>query len=88
MKAEDVQMEIVFKWISLQQDSHWNRVRSINLYPGTNTYFEICDVDGKDNGKVITFEGDCDTGISMRYTIPINEYLKILRDEKLNNLLL
>ena len=91
MKGEDVDMNIVFKWLSLQEDSHWNRVRSINLFPGSNSYFEICEMvtlgEGY-NGKAITFEGESEVGVTCRYTIPINEYLQILRDEKLNNMLL
>lgn len=91
MKSEDVEMDIVFKWLSLQEDSPWNRVRSINLFPGSNSYFEICEMvtlgEGY-NGKAITFEGESEVGVSCRYTIPINEYLQILRDEKLNNMLL
>ena len=40
------------------------------------------------NGKAISFEGESEVGVTCRYTIPINEYLQILRDEKLNNMLL
>lgn len=90
MKGSDVDMNIVFKWLSLQEDSALNRVKSINLFPGSNTYFEVCDMvtigEGY-NGKAITFEGECEAGMIVRYTIPINEYLQILRDEKLSTLL-
>lgn len=92
MKSEDVEMDIVFKWLSLQEDSPWNRVKSINLFPGSNSYFEICEMvtlgEGGYNGKAISFEGESEVGVTCRYTIPINEYLQILRDEKLNNMLL
>jgi len=81
MKANDIDMNIVFKWLSKQEDSPWNRVTAINLYPGTNSYFEICD------GKAITFEGENETGMTCRYTIPINEYIQILREEKINKIL-
>jgi len=92
MKGEDVDMNIVFKWLSLQEDTSWNRVKSINLLTGSNTYFEVCDMvtigEGKGyNGKAITFEGECETGMTIRYTIPMNEYIQILRDEKLSKLL-
>jgi hypothetical protein len=44
--------------------------------------------EGGYNGKAITFEGESEVGATCRYTIPINEYIQILRDEKLNNMLL
>ena len=92
MKGEDVDMNIVFKWLSLQEDTSWNRVKSINLLTGSNTYFEVCDMvtigEGKGyNGEAITFEGECEAGMTVRYTIPMNEYLQILIDEKLSKLL-
>jgi len=91
MEAKDVDMNIVFKWLSQQEDSHWNRVKSISLFPGSNLYFEICELsslgEGGYKGKAITFEGECEVGPITRYTIPINEYLQILRDEKLSKIL-
>jgi len=90
MKSEDIEMEIVFKWLSLQEDSPWNRVKSISLFPGTNNYFEVCKLiqsGTKELLDAITFEGECELGMSVRYTMPINEYLQILRDEKLNKIL-
>lgn len=92
MKDEDVDMNIVFKWLSLQEDTSWNRVKSINLLTGSNTYFEVCDMvtigEGEGyNGEAITFEGECEAGMIVRYTIPMNEYIQILRDEKLSKLL-
>lgn len=91
MKAKDVDMNIVFKWLSKQEDSPWNRVTAINLYPGSNSYFEICELitigEGGYSGKAITFEGENETGMTCRYTIPINEYIQILREEKINKIL-
>ena len=92
MKANDIDMNIVFKWLSKQEDSPWNRVTAINLYPGTNSYFEICELfsigeGGGYDGKAITFEGENETGMTCRYTIPINEYIQILREEKINKIL-
>jgi hypothetical protein len=92
MKAKDVDMNIVFKWLSKQEDTHWNRVTAINLYPGSNSYFEISELfsiseGGGYDGKVITFEGENETGMTCRYTIPILEYTQILREEKLNKIL-
>ena len=91
MKAKDVDMNIVFKWLSKQEDTTWNKVTAINLYPGSNSYFEICEmvtlVEGGYNGKAITFEGESEVGATCRYTIPINEYIQILREEKLNKIL-
>jgi len=92
MKANDIDMNIVFKWLSKQEDSPWNRVTAINLYPGTNSYFEICELfsigeDSVYDGKAITFEGENETGMTCRYTIPINEYIQILREEKINKIL-
>ena len=91
MEAKDVDMDIVFKWLSQQEDSTWNRVKSISLFPGSNLYFEICELsslgEGGYKGKAITFEGECEVGPITRYTIPINEYLQILRDEKLSKIL-
>ncbi len=89
MESKDVDMNIVFKWLSQQEDTPWNKVTGINLYPGTNSYFEICDlyssVEGE--GKAITFEGENETGMTCRYSIPILEYIQILREEKLNKIL-
>ena len=88
MEAKDVDMNIVFNWISQQEDSYQNKVNSINLFPGSKLYFEICDL--SENGqlvKAITFEGETESGFTSRYTIPINEYLQILRDEKLSKIL-
>jgi hypothetical protein len=92
MEAKDVDMNIVFKWLSKQEDSPWNKVTAINLYPGSNSYFEICNLyslgeDGGYDGKAITFEGENETGMTCRYTIPLNEYTQILREEKLNKIL-
>jgi hypothetical protein len=93
MEAKDVDMNIVFKWLSQQEDSSRNRVKSIILFPGSNSYFEIRDLssfvdDGYSyKGKGITFEGENETGIICRYTIPILEYTQILREEKLNKIL-
>ena len=91
MEAKDVDMNIVFKWLSLQEDSPYNRVRSIGLFPGSNLYFEICELsslgEGGYKGKAITFEGECEVGLITRYTIPILEYTQILREEKLNKIL-
>ena len=91
MESKDIDMNIVFKWLSQQDDSPWNRVRSISLFPGSNLYFEICElsslVEGGYKGKAISFEGENETGITCRYTIPINEYLQILREEKLSKIL-
>lgn len=90
MEVKDVDMNIVFKWLSQQEDSPYNRVKSINLFPGSNSYFEICDLSPLGEGykgKAITFEGECEVGVITRYTIPINEYLQILRDEKLSKIL-
>ena len=92
MEAKDVDMNIVFKWLSQQEDSPWNKVTAINLYPGSNSYFEICELfaigeSGGYEGKAITFEGENETGMTCRYTIPILEYTQILREEKLNKIL-
>jgi hypothetical protein len=92
MEAKDVDMNIVFKWLSQQEDSPWNKVTGINLYPGSNLYFEICELfaigeSGGYEGKAITFEGENETGMTCRYTIPILEYTQILREEKLNKIL-
>ena len=91
MEAKDVDMDIVFKWLSQQEDSPWNRVKSISLFPGSNLYFEICELsslgEGGYKGKAITFEGECEVGLITRYTIPILEYTQILREEKLNKIL-
>ena len=90
MEAKDVDMNIVFKWLSQQEDSPWNRVISISLFPGSNLYFEICDLASLGEGykgKAITFEGENETGMICRYTIPILEYSQILREEKLNKIL-
>jgi hypothetical protein len=91
MKAKDVDMNIVFKWLSKQEDTHWNKVTAINLYPGSNSYFEICELitigEGGYSGKAITFDGENETGVTCRYTIPILEYTQILREEKLNKIL-
>ena len=89
MEAKDVDMNIVFKWLSQQEDSPWNKVTGINLYPGSYLYFEICDLYslGGYKGKAISFEGENETGRICRYTIPILEYTQILREEKLNKIL-
>jgi hypothetical protein len=91
MEAKDIDMNIVFKWLYQQEDSPWNKVTAINLYPGSNSYFEICDLyyveESGYEGKAITFEGENETGMTCRYTIPILEYTQILREEKLNKIL-
>ena len=91
MEAKDIDMNIVFRWLSQQEDTPWNKVTGINLYPGTNSYFEICDLyslgEGGYEGKAISFEGENETGMTCRYSIPILEYTQILREEKLNKIL-
>jgi hypothetical protein len=91
MEAKDIDVNIVFKWLSQQEDSSRNKVKSISLFPGSNSYFEIRDLaslgEGGYKGKAISFEGENEAGMTCRYSIPILEYTQILREEKLNKIL-
>jgi len=83
MEAKDVDINIVYKWLA-REDDGWHKISKVN------SDFEICDmfnfVDSSES-KAILVSGITEVGLVTQCKIPISEYIEIMREERIDDLL-